>query len=90
MLGQNLLNVYWFGSTASQKATKDSDIDILLETRISLTSVERDKVADIAIDLCADYGVLLDIHYYTNFEMNHAPYAHSPFIKSVTSEGVRV
>ncbi len=55
VLGQNLVTLYWFGSTATGKASLDSDIDLLIETTKPLTPQKRDQIADIAIDLCADW-----------------------------------
>lgn len=89
-LGTNLVAVYWFGSTANKACNADSDIDLLVETTKPLTPSQRDQVADIAIDLCAESGLLLDIHYYTTKEMTHSPYSHSPFIESIMANGVRV
>ena len=87
-VGKKLAAVYWFGSTVHNEAQAGSDIDLLVETTKPLTASERDQVADIAIDLCAESGKLLDIHYYTTDEITHSPYAHSPFLESVRAEGV--
>ncbi len=88
-LGQEFVALYWFGSSAAGEGGADSDIDLLLETRSPLSPHDRDQVADIAVDLCADSGVLLDIHYYTSEEMTGYPYSNSPFLEAVVREGVR-
>lgn len=88
VLGKGFVSLYWFGSTATGQANPDSDIDLIIVIKEPLTSQDRDHVADIAIDLCADYGFLLDIHYYTETEMTQSPYSVSPFLESVTSEGI--
>lgn len=88
VLGNGFVSLYWFGSTATGKASPDSDIDLLIVTKESLSPRDRDHLADIAIDLCADYGFLLDIHYYTEKEMTQSSYLYSPFLESVTSEGI--
>lgn len=88
VLGPDFVSLYWFGSTATGKTNPESDIDLLLVIKSPLSPQDRDHVADIAIDLCSDYGFLLDIHYYTKGEMEQSPYSFSPFLKAVTNEGI--
>ena len=87
-LGSRLVSVYWFGSRARGKGSPDSDFDFLLETIGSLTPEERDLVADIAVDLSADYGVLLDIHTRTSEAMKRR-HPFSLFVRTVLEEAVR-
>jgi predicted nucleotidyltransferase len=87
-LADQFVAVHWFGSSAENRVQQPGDIDLLLETRAPLTAYQRDQVADVAIDLCAQSGFLLDIHYYTSGEMMQWPYAISPFLSGV-SQGSR-
>ena len=89
-LAEKLVAVYWFGSTARNNASNESDIDILIETTSTLTRSERDQVTDIVIDLCAETNTVLDIHYYTAHELNTAPFSYSPFIDTVKREAIKV
>ena len=65
-----------------------SDYDLLLATRDEMTEQQRDLVADVAVDISADHGALLDIHYRTAESMTTPPQSFSPFIQSVLAEGV--
>lgn len=90
ILGTTLVVIYWFGSRVQERNKPHSDYDILLETKSVLTEKQRDAVADLAIDIVAEHGVLLDIHYYTTDEMTRPPYSRSPFVHAVLEEGVRL
>jgi len=88
-LGSALVAIYWFGSRAKGEGSADSDYDLLLETTRRLTEQERDRVADVAIDVSADYGVLFDIHERTSEALKrNRPF--SLFTHTVLQEGVRV
>ena len=88
ILAGNLQNVYWFGSTSRTQAHAESDIDLLVETKLPVTVSQRDKIADVAIDLCSETGFVLDVHYYTSKEISTPPYSYSPFIETIIREGV--
>ena len=85
--GIDVRAVYWFGSRAMGRGKFDSDFDFMVETGARLTEEQRDAVADIAVDMTAQHGVLLDIHYYTSDEIKSYSYACSPFVISVLEEG---
>lgn len=87
VLGAELVAIYWFGSRARGRGMPDSDYDFLIETKGRLSEQERDGVTDIAVDLSADRGVLLDIHYRTS-ETIVRDATRSPFIEAVLKEGV--
>lgn len=89
LLGENLVAVYWFGSSSRGQLVEGSDIDLLVETSAPLTDKKRDQICDITIDLCADSGLLLDVHYYTTTELTELPYSHSPFVEAATKEGIQ-
>jgi predicted nucleotidyltransferase len=85
-LGSAVQRVYCFGSWARGMGTPDSDVDLLVETQVPVTSAERDQVADIAIDLTSESGYALDVHYYTTRELRSSPYSGTPFVKTVLAE----
>lgn len=88
VLGSALVSLYWFGSRARGDSNEDSDYDLLLETKSEITEKQRDLVADLAVDISANLGAWLDIHYRTVKWMSTAPYTFSPFVQSVRSEGI--
>ena len=90
IFGKNLVTIYWFGSRARGRGRTDSDYDLMVETKTELTESQRDAIADIAVDITADHGVMLDIHYYTTNDINNPPFSRSPFVRSVLEEGVRI
>jgi len=90
VLGRKVEAIYWFGSRARGEGNADSDVDLLVETKRVLTPHERDGIADVSIDLAAEFGCLLDVHYYTQAELHRPPYSRTPFVQAVMEEGVAV
>jgi predicted nucleotidyltransferase len=88
VLGPALVAIYWFGSRVRGNFDESSDYDLLLELKDNITEAQRDVVADLAIDISSKFGAWLDIHYRTVERMSEPPYAFSPFVQSVISEGV--
>ena len=90
VLGANLVRLHWFGSRVRKAEGDDADFDLVVETREALSDSERDAVADVTIDTSADYGVLLDVHFYTQDEFRGVPYSRTPFVQAVLEEGVLI
>ena len=88
VLGADLLRLHWFGSRARSAGEEDADFDLLVETRESVSDSQRNALADAAIDISADHGVLLDVHCYTQAELRGVPYSRTPFVQAVLEEGV--
>jgi len=87
VLGSKLVAIYWFGSRARGEGTPDSDYDLLLETRSTPLEADRDAVADVAVDISAETGALLDIHYRTTEVLSHET-LRTPFIDTILREAV--
>lgn len=85
-LGPVVIAVYWFGSRARGTGENDADFDLLVETTSALSSSQRDGILDISIDIAAEYGCLLDVHYYTSEELRSPPCSRTPFIMNVLEE----
>ncbi len=83
-----ILQAYWFGSRARGKGSPDSDYDLLLETATELNESQRDALADIAVDLAAEHGSLLDVHFYSQRQLQDNKIGRSPFVQGVHKEGV--
>ncbi len=81
-------HAYWFGSRAKGEGHSGSDYDLLLETEMELTETQRDLLADIAIDLAAEHGSLLDVHFYSKRQLLDHNIARSPFVQVVYQEGI--
>lgn len=87
VLGSKLVAIYWFGSRARGEGRVDSDYDLLLETRVAPLEKDRDAVADVAVDISADTGALLDIHYRTTETISQGS-TRSPFIDTIMRDAV--
>ncbi len=83
-----VLRAYWFGSRARGEGHSDSDYDLMLETSMSLSEEQRDILADIAVDLAADHGSLLDVHFYSRDQLKDVRLGRSPFVQTVHEEGL--
>jgi predicted nucleotidyltransferase len=79
-----------FGSRVRGDAASDSDYDFLLESNVRLSSQERDKVADITVDISGRNRVLLDVHYDLCAKMHGAQRFMTPFRAEVLSKGMPV
>lgn len=79
---------YWFGSRARGKGHPNSDYDLLLETATELNEEQRDALADIAVDLAADHGSLLDVHFYSQRQLQDEKIGRSPFVQVAHKEGI--
>ncbi len=90
LIGDNLVQIYFFGSRAIGNFSPSSDIDLLIETYNPISEETRDTLTDIAIDVAAVNGILLDVHYYTKNEMSSFPYNISPFIVNVIETGIKL
>lgn len=90
LIGDNLVQIYFFGSRAIGNFSPSSDIDLLIETYNPISEETRDTLTDIAIDVAAANGILLDVHYYTKNEMSSFPYNISPFIVNVIETGIKL
>jgi predicted nucleotidyltransferase len=87
-LGSAVRHVYCFGSWARGSAAEDSDVDLLVETHTPVTGELRDCIVDIVMDLSAESGQVLDVHYYTTGELKSPRYAGTPFVKAVLGEAI--
>lgn len=86
-LGDKIVAIFWFGSRARGEGTVDSDYDVMLETRNPLGEDDRNLVADTAIDLAAEYGVLFDVHMRTSAAIASGA-NRSPLISNILQEAV--
>lgn len=90
VLGEQLRNVYWFGSRARGEGREDSDYDILIETATPITAQQRDRIADISVDISGERHVVFDVHFRDSQRMNRERSVWTPFLDAVVEEGVLV
>jgi predicted nucleotidyltransferase len=87
-LGAKLHAIYLFGSRVRGDAPSDSDYDFLLESIARLSSLERNRVADITVDISGRNRVLLDVHYDLCAKLHGAQRFLTPFRAEVLSKGI--
>ena len=83
------VHVILFGSHARASAEKESDIDILVILDKEVDIRVKERVYDIAYDLCLEYDVVLDVSVYSKSEWERYRGV-LPFIVNVEREGVIV
>ena len=83
-----ICRAYWFGSRSRGDGHPNSDYDLLLETSTVLKESQRDALADIAVDLAAEHGSLLDVHFYSQRQLEDEKIGRSPFVQVVHEEGI--
>jgi len=88
VLGDKLHAIYLFGSRARGDAPLDSDYDVLLESIAKLSSNERNRVADITVDISGRNRVLFDVHYDLCSKMHGEQRVLTPFRAEVLSKGM--
>jgi predicted nucleotidyltransferase len=90
VLGQKVTAIYWFGSRSRNAGHDDSDYDMFVESRDTLSEEDRDRVVRVTVDISGKRGVVMDVHYGT-FDRLHGPRRFlTPFREAVLTEGVRV
>ena len=86
LYGERLKGIILYGSCARDKATEDSDIDLLvvLEGK-TIPGEEIDRMIDIITEINLKYGILLSI-----YPISDKDYAtvNSPLLLNVRREGV--
>lgn len=85
-IGKDLGSVVLYGSVASNKATKDSDIDVMIITNNA--SGIRDKVSEIRYENDLKHGTLTTLIFMKPGYFERLGRAGDPFIRNIISEGV--
>lgn len=90
-LAAHLVDLRLFGSVARGDDTRDSDIDVFVvvqpdEQRVAL----EDRIIDIAFDVNLQHNVYISPHVVTPAILEHPVWRHTPFLKAVAREAVRL
>ncbi|MCX6257628.1 MAG: nucleotidyltransferase domain-containing protein [Bacteroidia bacterium] len=67
--GNDLINIYLFGSQAKNNGAQDSDYDILILLKTKKNRGTRDKVIDICYDIDLKHNILIDPHILSEEEL---------------------
>lgn len=88
-LGENIKEIYLFGSRCRDDWRPDSDYDIL----IVVDRKDREftsKLYEAVMDILIDTGRLISLKIFTASEFNRLKSISTPFMHSVTKEGIRL
>jgi len=86
-LEDKIESIVLYGSVAKERADEESDIDILVVTQEDEKGLY-DKISRIRTRVDLENNTLTAILYVTSAELEHYAKLGSPFVKSVSEEGV--
>ena len=86
-LGNNLLEVKLFGSKATGKDQRDSDIDVLVVVKKNGMEIE-DRVLDIAFDVNLKHDVYISPRVIDRSTLSDPVWSITPFLRAVAKEGI--
>jgi len=86
--GDNIQDVILFGSQASEKASEDSDYDILIIVRDDFDWRYQNKIFDKAFDVGLKYQVLFDLHLLSQNDRDHTLKGQEPLIINAIEKGI--
>jgi len=84
-LGESINSIVLYGSVARKEATKGSDIDILIISKMKEKIAE--KASDMSYDVDLKYTAATSLVYLTPKEIEHRIRVGSPFIENILKEG---
>lgn len=87
VLGENLVDIFLFGSYAREDFTEESDVDILIVVNNSLSREERNQMSRIISTLSLENEIVIA---YIVYEKEFFDNVKSPLILNVKEEGVKV
>lgn len=87
--GNDLINIYFFGSQAKNTETTDSDYDILILLKTKNDWRTKDKVIDICYDIDLKHDILIDPHILAEEELTSIRGKQPIFINAMLN-GIRV
>ena len=85
-LGENIVRIVLFGSRARGEGNSKSDIDILIELKMSDNRIQ-DRIADITVDYMLKYDLPLAPVTYTEQQWETNKALGSLFVQNVEREG---
>jgi predicted nucleotidyltransferase len=90
VLGGDFVRLYHYGSRVEGGAAADSDYDVLCVTKRPLSRSEKREILDRQLDIQMNSGVVFDLHFRREEQVDPASLFYSPFVDRVVSEGIVV
>lgn len=85
--GPGLVRFVVFGSYARGDNTPDSDIDVMVSLAGEMNAQIQVEIWDIALDIDVEYDVVLDVHVFSEHEIQNTLMGATPLMETVLSEG---
>lgn len=86
-LGKNLLEAKLFGSKATGKDQRDSDIDVLVVVKKNGLQIE-DRVLDIAFDVNLKHDVYISPRVLDRSILSDPVWSITPFLRAIAKDGI--
>ena len=90
MLADNFVCLYHYGSRLEGSAAPDSDYDVACVTRSPVSRDQADRIIDASLDIQIARGMVFDLHFYTQRELEAAPLSYTPFVQRSRQQSVLV
>jgi predicted nucleotidyltransferase len=90
LLGDDFVRLYQYGSRVEGGADADSDYDLLCVTRRPLSRQQRDEILDRQLNVEMNRGVLFDLHFRHEEQVDSQSLLYSPYVDHVVTEGTVV
>ena len=87
LLGINLIEVKLFGSKATDKDQRDSDIDVLVAVENGGVEIE-DQVLEIAFDVNLKHDVYVSPRVIDRATLSDPVWSITPFLRAIAKEGI--
>ena len=90
VLGDDFIRLYHYGSRVEGGADSESDYDVLCITKRPLSREKREKVLDRQLDIQLKYGVVFDLHFRCEEQLDSTSLRYTPYVDHVMSVGIVV
>lgn len=88
LLGKELNDMIMFGSHASDKATKESDMDVLIVLENHYDWKKKRMIRDVCYETGLKFGILIDSKIISLYELNHTLKGTHPLYKEAIGKGI--
>jgi predicted nucleotidyltransferase len=90
VLGDNFVRLYHYGSRVEGGAEPESDFDVLCATKCPLSRCQKDEIMDRRMEIESAHGVLFDLHFRHEGQIDSKSSLYSPYVDHVVSAGTVV
>jgi hypothetical protein len=90
ILGVNFVRLYHYGSRVEGDAEPESDYDVLCVTKQALRRDQKEEILNRQLDIQMNSGVLFDLHFRHEDQIDSTSSMYTPFVDYIISEGIVV